>query len=47
MKHEHEVKERMKEFDFIGEPEDGSKNRRLEELRKAAIEVDRANLMNL
>ena len=46
MKHDHEVKERMKEFDFIGDPEDGSQNKRLDELRKAAIEVDRANLMS-
>ena len=36
----------MKEYDFIGDPSDGSKNKRLEEVRKAAIEVDRANLIS-
>lgn len=46
MKYEHEIKETMKQYDFIGDPEDGSKNSRLEEVRKAAIEVDRANLIN-
>ena len=47
MKGKNELDERMRDLDYIGPTTwDGDKNPRYEALRKAAIEVDRGNLIN-
>jgi hypothetical protein len=48
MKAKKELDSRMRDLDYIGETTwDGKKNPRYEALKKAAIEVDRGNLINM
>ena len=48
MKNKKELDAGMRDLDYIGETTwDGQKNKRYEALKKAAIEVDRGNLINM